>query len=334
MKLINQNTILIFIIISFLISCNNISQISEYKLGDKIIPYKIGWKTQNEDQILSKLNSLLPLIVDRELIQIVNEKKLLQNVLAPSEIGTWVEVIDNALFIKYDNEYDEIRIINRNREIDKVVKKIDETIALKLSKELLEVFIQNGIIHEQLFFNPTEQIGYKIEGSGSIEMKETQKKITEYRVTYRPRINNIEMINTGIRFGINQNGELCNVRVGGASPEGIWKNGRLISTIQNNDRRIKVSTNDIMSNLYNNKLKDGEINISSSKIVYVIPEGEISAIVEPTLLVSFTESRIIDDLEVISRKRNISYALSSTDIKPVVFDTPETNHQGTKLERK
>jgi len=334
MKLINQNTILIFIIISFLISCNNISQISEYKLGDIIIPYKIGWKTQNEDQILSKLNSLLPLIVDRELIQIVNEKKLLQNVLAPSEIGTWVEVIDNALFIKYDNEYDEIRIINRNREIDKVVKKIDETIALKLSKELLEVFIQNGIIHEQLFFNPTEQIGYKIEGSGSIEMKETQKKITEYRVTYRPRINNIEMINTGIRFGINQNGELCNVRVGGASPEGIWKNGRLISTIQNNDRRIKVSTNDIMSNLYNNKLKDGEINISSSKIVYVIPEGEISAIVEPTLLVSFTESRIIDDLEVISRKRNISYALSSTDIKPVVFDTPETNHQGTKLERK
>lgn len=65
-----------------------------------------------------------------------------------------------------------------------------------------------------------------------------------------------------------------------------------------------------------------------------MPEGESRAVLEPMLVISYTQVRKTDEGPVASRRKTVAYSLTDPKAAPIDFDAPAAKHEGTEVTRK
>jgi len=305
-----------------------------FNIGNEIVAYKMEWLQRDPEQIVQRIAGSLNILLGHE--DLSYDTETLISIVDEKNVGHWVRLNNSPILIKYQQAYDEIRIIHEEREaMFSSVKDIGEVAIQGVAEKYIAQLGERGLIDSRLYANAVMQLGYKIIGEGTIDEKETNPGvIAEYRITFRPRLNGIEMANTGIRLGILPSGELSNLRFGGVTPEGEWRGNELKPGSKKFIRKIQTNINELMSRFYNEKLKVDNIQVAYSKVMYVMPYDDKSeAIVEPMLVISYTNQKRIDEQLVSSRRKTVAYSLTDLEASIIDFDAPVKSHEGTLPER-
>jgi hypothetical protein len=303
--------------------------------GEKIIAYEMTWQARTPEAAARRLAGALDLFLDERVAGRLSEHNALRQIVEGDKAGSWVRIGNTPVLAKYQREYDEVRLIHEERDI---IVDPDGDIGEDGVRELAETYLkrlgQKGAIDPRLYAEAAMQLGYKTVGEGSMKEKVRPARIVEYRITLRPRLNGIEMVNAGLRLGILASGELASLRLGGVTPAGEWQDGRLKTSVKEGVHEVRVSIKELMDRFYNKVLKDGETQVAWSRIMYVMPEGKSEAVIEPMLLISYSQQSKIDGQLVTSRRKTLAYSLTERDGDPVDLDAPVSKHERGAITRK
>lgn len=302
--------------------------------GSRVTAYTMSWDDGGPDQAAKRLTGAVEVMLGKAAASRVIDDESLVRAANGENAGSWTRLGASPVLVRYQEEFNEIRLIHE--ELDRVTRPardVGEKGALEAAEELLKRLGEAGVIDPRLFESSAVQIGYKMVGAGAVGKTVKPGRIVEYRFTYRPRLRGIEMANAGLRLGILASGELASMRVGGVTPAGEWRDGRLTSTVEDARRKVRVGVDELMRRFYESVPKGAEPQIAWSRVMYAMPEGAKRALVEPMLLVSYSLRTEADGEPVVSRRKTIGYSLTDPDAKPVDFDAPPARHEGTEPRR-
>ncbi len=289
---------------------------AEPLVGESMRVVPMFWSKPSPEKIAKHLMFAANLVSERKLETdirnlILKEHDALQKWSAPFK-G------EPELKVKVLPEFNEIRVVNKAL-VDHLVKKdIGEKNAVKIAYQHLKKLMEAGMINQRSF-NPKDlQIGYGRIIQGSKDGKEKQDEITEYRITFRPNIDGIQLANSGVRVAVHRSGSLSGLRFGGVSANETDAS-QVIRTISNDgaNRQILKMLPD-----------DAEPSLAWSRLMYVMPENTKSAKVEPTQVYAYSLKTKSDGLEVISRRKIVGVSLSTGDL--IDFTAPALKHDVQK----
>ena len=129
-----------------------------------------------------------------------------------------------------------------------------------------------------------------------------------------------------MRLGILASGELASLRVGGVTLVSRDRGGA-------ESRRVRVTTADLMQRFYREVPKGAEPAVAWSRVMYVMPEGKTRAVVEPMMVVSYTQRYRVGDEAVASRRKTVAYSLTAPEAAAIDFDPPAAKHEGLEVTR-
>lgn len=302
--------------------------------GAAVTAYEMHWGYGGVDAARKRLSGALGVLIGGETAQRLGKTTALERALQKEEAGSWTRLADSEIMVRYDPEFDEIRLLNE--ELD-LFQDASNDIGIERAQQAAESYLKQlaeaGAIDARLYERAALQVGYAMVGDGSFEKEVQPGRVVEYRFTFRPRLNGFEMANAGLRLGILTSGQLANLRFGGVSPRGEWKNGELQSTAKNSIKKIRVSSKDLMQRFYKSVPPGAEPQVAWSRVMYAMPEGKSRAVVEPMFIVSYTLHTEVNGQRVASRRKTLAYSLTDPEAPPLDFDAPAAKHEGSEQTR-
>ncbi len=249
----------------------------------------------------------------------------LKEVLYGDEAGSWARVpAAPQILARYDADFDEIRLINE--EIDVIREplgriSVDEAVAR--ADKVIVALSEQAIVDRDLYRNAAVQVGYRRVGSGKREAQPDRGEILEYRITYRPRIEGVELANAGVRVGVMADGQIGSMRFGGVTPL-IKFTGEKVEPEEDGKRLpVEIDPNRLTVRFYRGLNANVSPQIAWSRVMYAMPDGERSALLEPMLVISFSEGTTTDNGQrVSSRRRILGFSLVDAKAKPFDFTAP------------
>lgn len=155
------------------------------------------------------------------------------------------------------------------------------------------------------------------------------------RVAARRVINGIEVANAGVRIAVHASGRVSGVRIGhvdvasrrsGNTEEPAAGKGKWMER--------KVSIRDLDARFEREMAQQkGRPKVAWAKVMYVLPDDQRTAIVEPLYLVSYSLHVPTDDGVAISRRKTIGYSLTDPSAPPIDFTPPAKQHEVDKEKR-
>ena len=304
------------------------------KEGVKIAAFEMGWEDAPKQDVLRRIAAAAGVMLATEIDQRAAMKSL--GVAVPEvEPGSWSRLeLAPQLMIRYDPAYDEVRLINEELDIaTDLGGDIGEAAAQELAEKYLDGLTSVGVIDKRLYGQAALDLGYKRIGYGSRDGKTRVDRVAEYRFTFRPRLEGVEMANAGVRMGILASGDLVSLRFGGVTPRGDWVGDRFQPTGKGGYREARVDPNAILSRLYAGAAKDASVDIAWSRLMYVVTEENNQAVVEPMFIVSLTERRLVDGEWVSSRRKTLAFSVTDGRAPPIDLDAPAVRHETTQPTR-
>lgn len=303
--------------------------------GATLTAYEFVWHQHAPEVAMHRLSGSISTMLDKSAAREKSLHEALIPVVEGEDAGTWVTLEHLPVLAKYQAEYNELRLIHREWDaLNDPWKDIGEEEAHAKAERYLKQLAEEGVIDPSLYAQPSIQMGYKMVGAGSVEEPVQPGRVVEYRITFRPRLNGIELANAGVRLGILASGELASLRLGGVKPAGQWKDGRLQSTVKNSRREVRISPKELTDRFYRTTGKDEEVQIAWSRVMYVMPDGKATATLEPMFLISYTIHRNFKDQQVTSRRKTLAYSLTDEKRAPIDFDAPPAKHEEADVTRK
>jgi len=303
--------------------------------GARITAYELVRRDAEPASVARRLAGALNVLLDTETAARLAAQGALERVAKGEDAGGWVRIDGTPVLARYQAEYDEIRLIHEELDVvSDVGQDLGEDRVRQVAESYLKRLGESGAIDPRLYAEAAMQLGYKMVGEGSVEEAVQPGRIVEYRITYRPRLKGIEMANAGLRLGILTSGQLASLRVGGVTPVGKWEEGVLQSTAPDSVRTIRVSTKELMDRFYKGAAEEhSEARVAWSRVMYVMPEGESQAIVEPMLIISHSRTGQIEGHTVVSRRKTLGYSLTDPRAEVLDFDAPAREHDETRVTR-
>ncbi|MCP4201225.1 MAG: hypothetical protein GY769_04750 [bacterium] len=302
--------------------------------GAIVVAYEMSRGAGGPDVARKRLAGALGVLVGEDTAYESSTASAIERALQKEEAGSWIRLEDSAVLVRYDAEYDEIRLLNE--ELDQV-QEAAEDVGLERAQKTAEMHLEHlakvGAIDPRLYQRAALQVGYAMVGDGSVEKEVQPGRVVEYRFTFRPRLNGFEMANAGVRLGILASGRLGSLRFGGATPHGEWKGGELESTLEGAKKKISVRTNELMQRFYKSVPSGAEPQVAWSRVMYVMPAGKSRAAVEPMFIVSYSLQSEVEGQRVASRRKTVAYSLTDPGAAVVDFDAPARKHDGTEKDR-
>jgi len=298
------------------------------KEGVTIAAFEMAWEAPPKQEVLRRIAAAASVMLGQDIDQTAAMKGL-ADAVSDSQTRSWSRLeLAPQLMIRYDAAYDELRIINEELDIaTDLGVDIGEDAAKAVAEKYLDRLSSAGVIDKRLYAKAVLELGYKRVGSGSRDGKTRTDQIVEYRFTFRPRLEGVELANAGIRMGILRSGDLVSIRLGGVTPKGEWVGDRLQPAGKGGYREAKVGANEIMSRLYATAAKDAEVDVAWSRMMYVMPEDGTQSVIEPMLVVSLTDRRLVDGEWMSSRRRTLAFSVTDPAAPPIEFDAPATRHE-------
>lgn len=293
-------------------------------VGDKIPVVKMAWSKVSLKNIANRVQLASELVSNRKIEK--NEKNQLDALMKePETWNRWISPYETApeIKVKILKDYNEIRVMNRML-IDKHDgDDVGEYRAIEIAAKYLEKFRASGLLSHKAYNLNDVQVGYGRIGGGSLRDQEQYDWIVEYRITFRPNIDGIQLANAGVRLAIHRTGKLMGVRLGGVSAKKT-----------DTTRVVKVPLEKAEDRLKSIIPKDMEPSVAWSRVMYVMPENKQSAIVEPLMVYSYSLITESDGQRIVSRRQTVGFSLSDENAKAIDFSSPARKHEGTDTERK
>jgi hypothetical protein len=293
-------------------------------LDDSMPVVEMYWKERNIEDIVERTKKLSELVAGNEL----DETDLRKALSANKQLNHWIlpfKYDAPNLTVKVIPEYDEIRVINKGL-VDRVGNKyIPEKAAIRIAKTYLEELSRLNLINREMYSTDNLQVGYGRVGEGAKDNKYQKTENTiEYRITFRPNIQGIQLANAGVRISIHRSGEILSIRLGGVSLE-KW-DGKAVER--------KVSSEKIREVFRQSIPLDAQPIVAWSRPMYVMPEDMRRAVVEPLQIFSYSLKTVSDGkYEVISRRKIFGFSFADPEAKVIDFTPPAKKHSSTELER-
>jgi hypothetical protein len=305
--------------------------------GREVVAFEMAWQKREPQEVARRLQAAIVGLLGEEAVGRLSKQAsydALRSVVAGDEAGSWVRLADAPILVRYDAQYDEIRVLNEELDlIEESASDLGVEGAREVAEHSLKQLAEAGVIDPRLYRQAAIQVGYKVVGEGALEQEVKRGRVVGYRVTYRPRLHGFQLANAGLRLGINASGEIASLRVGGVSPQGQWRGDVLQPTEKGGARDVRTGTKELMERFYRQVPKGVEPRVAWSRVMYVMPEGESRAVLEPMLLVSYTEVRQSEEGPVASRRKTLGYSLTNPEARPLDFDAPAARHEGIEPTR-
>jgi hypothetical protein len=304
------------------------------KEGMRIAAFEMGWEDAPKQDVLRRIAAAAEVMLATSIDKRAAMKSL-GGAILELEPGSWSRLeLAPQLIIRYDADYDEIRLINEELDIaTDLGGDIGEVAAQELAEKYLDGLASVGALDKRLYAQAVLELGYKRIGYGSRDGKTRVDRIAEYRFTFRPRLEGVEMANAGVRMGILASGDLVSLRFGGVTPKGDWVGDKLQPTGKGGYREARVDPNAILSRLYANAVKDAAVDIAWSRLMYVVTEQDKKVVVEPMFIVSLTERRLVDGEWVSSRRKTLAFSVTDPRARPIDLDAPAMRHETPETTR-
>lgn len=309
------------IIISIMFSAGNAWAKKNLTVGDKIPVVKLHWSQETLKNIEKRVQLVSQWVATRQ----IKENALNSLMKEPQALNRWISPFESApeIKVKILKDYNEIRVMNRLLVDKHDGEDVGEERAVEIAAQYLEKLRASGLLNHEAYDLDDVQIGYGRIGGGSFNNREKYDWVVEYRMTYRPNIDGIQLANAGVRLAIHRTGRLMGVRFGGVSAE------KTDST-----KVIKVPFEKAGERLKNIIPKNTEPSVVWSRVMYVMPENKKSAIVEPLMVYSFSLVADSDGQRVVSRRKTVGFSLTDNSAKAIDFSAPAREHEETDKERK
>jgi hypothetical protein len=304
--------------------------------GREVIALELARQKREPQDVARRLAAAIQAIIGKEAAARLSKEtsyEALGSVVAGKEAGSWARVGETSVLVKYEAQFDEIRVLDEERDhVERPARDIGIDGARDAAERFLKVLGDTEVIDPRLYHQAAVQIGYKLVGEGPVDKPVQPGRIVGYRVTYRPRAHGFQFANAGLRLGIAASGEVASLRVGGVTPGGEWRVGA--AGPNGAARKVRVGTKELTQRFYRQAPKGAEARIAWSRVMYVMPEGESRAVREPMLVISFTQVRQTRDGPIASRRKTLAYSLTDPSAPPIDFDAPAAKHEGTTVTRK
>jgi hypothetical protein len=315
-------------------------------VGERIASFEMSWRELAPltvaDRLLGAAEVMLQRPVERD-----RTREPLASALAGPERGGWIRLeIAPQLLVRYMPEVGEMRLLNEELTvIGEPREEISGSQVVQLAGRYLEQLSARNVLNTRFYKIENAEIGYRREGAGTIGGPRDFEQISEYRITIRPEINGVEVANAGVRMGILPTGELVSLRFGGATlPRGedvgggAGEPGEGFITPQGAGKVLerKVPAEAIRAQFYRGLPQGVAAQVHWERVMYVMPEGQEQAVVEPLYVISYSEMREVDGVPVISRRKTVGFSLTKPEAGPVDLSpvTQRDIQQGQRVERK
>lgn len=293
---------------------------AEPRVGETMRAVSMHWSKRSPEDIAQRIGFAANLVAGRE----VKADLAAMLIKDQDAFRRWTAPIEDApeLKVKVIPDYDEIRVINRSL-LDKVVEKdIGKVNAIDIAYRYLQQLAEAGMLNQNRFDASDVQVGYGRVIEGSKDGKQKLDAITEYRVTFRPNIDGIQLANAGVRIAVHRSGGLAGLRFGGVSTDEN-ANDTVLRTVSLNQ------ANGLMIKLFPDNATP---EVVWSRVMYVMPEDTRVAVVAPMQVYSYALKTKSDGEEIVSRRIIVGVSLSNGKI--VDFTAPALKHGGQTPNRK
>ncbi|MGB7291646.1 MAG: hypothetical protein WBD99_05700 [Thermodesulfobacteriota bacterium] len=292
------------------------------RVGDEMSVVEFYWAKRNLNDLIRRVQIVSESVAGYKL----EDRELYEIFPKPQALNHWISPFKDAphLKIKVIPEYDELRVIN-GALVDMVdVKDVGEESAVEIATNYLRMFSNAGLLSIEAFNFGDIQVGYGIIGEGSMDEKFKVEHVTEYRITFRPNINGIQLANAGVRISIHRTGALVGVRLGGVTMK-AW-DGKTVERV--------VSPEEIRTQFQKMIREDSQAIIAWARPMYVMPEDAQTAVVTPLQVFSYSlKTKVDDKYEVSSRRKIVGLSLTDPTAVAIDFTAPTRNHTGTSPDR-
>lgn len=283
---------------------------------------ELFWQKRKPEENFKRLLQLVPMVSEFA----IDEGHLREVIGAKQNQGKWTPVVEDepGIVMKMIPEYDEIRISNVSLADNPKGRDIGKGKAVSIATDYMRKLEENGLLNNLKYDLEKFQVGEHIIGEGTVDGKVKRQVTTEYRITFRPNIDNIELANAGVRLAVHRTGKLSGIRIGGvtANTENSKSLPRTVS-----DEQIKKR----FERLVPNGLK---VSLAWQKVMYAMPDGAREAVVEPATIYSYSlVGDSGDGQEVVSRRKTLGFSLTNADAEIIDYLPAVKKHTGAKLSR-
>lgn len=307
------------------------------EVGERIASFEMAWVRPDAQTVAERIAAAADVMLQRR-IDREAAREGLAAAISGREVGSWMRFeAAPELLIRHIPEVAEIRLLNEELSaLSEPRGDIDERRVLELTRRYLQELDARGVLDASMYDLEDAEIGYRRVGAGQVDGVRAYDRIVEYRVSLRPQINGIEVANAGVRFGILPTGELVGLRIGGVSFPFEEGEGFIEPRGEGRVLEREVPTEAIKSRFYRGLPQGVAADIHWERIMYVMPEGEERAIVEPLYVISYSEIREVDGEPIVSRRQTVGYSLTDPDAAPVDFSpvSRQDVEQGQRPERR
>lgn len=311
--------------------CSNTETTTENYKGKEKVTAVMGnltevelyWQPREPEETAKKVTQLLQMILgDQEF----DQKKTARIVSDNKNTNQWISVLENepGILVKVIPDYDEIRVINVPLSNDHTGVDIGEKEAVTIATRYMKNLAKTKSFNRGLKYDYSQfQVGQSLIGEGSINGKVKNEFVTEYRVTFRPNIDGIELANAGVRLAIHRSGKLSGIRIGGVS-----------ANMNETKKLARTKSDEAITKQFKQSIPSGlEPSIAWERIMYVISDDKPKAMVQPLKVYSYSLVSSSDGVEVISRRKTLGFSLTDSKVKPVDFAPSARKHIAQKTTR-
>lgn len=239
--------------------------------GREVVALELARQKRDPQDVARRLAGAIQAILGKEAAGRLSKEtsyEALRSAVAGKEAGSWVRIADAPILVRYEAQYDEIRVLDEELDqLETPARDIGIEGAREAAERFLKLLADAEVIDPRLYRQAAMQIGYKSVGEGPVDKPVQPGRIVGYRVTYRPRLHGFQLANAGLRLGIAASGEVASLRVGGVTPVGGWREGAPEPTGAGRARKVRVSTKELTQRLYRKMPKGTEPRIAWSRVM-------------------------------------------------------------------
>jgi len=221
--------------------------------------------------------------------------------------------------VDYHLETDDLRVSDMSlvQDYDSPAA-VDENSAREVFHRAFEALVSAGIVRRNDYDLTREHVGYTKHGSGSTidgVTTESAPQISEYHFRVRRLLDNIEFANELVKISIHATGRISRVRVVGAEV-GARVGSLKARVLSDADLRSRFAKD------YPNGYAEW------NQVLYAFGGEENSGVIEPKHVFSFSTVTESDNSTVVSRRKEVRYAITSNDAEPEIWPAPKPDDIG------
>jgi hypothetical protein len=312
-----------------------VAMAGEAMAQDRVASFEMAWPTQRPEAVATQAQGAVAAITGQQ----VGRATVVAPAAAEKSSSGRVRLsVPDApeLSITYLPDVAELRIVDRDLQASTAPEReLAQDDAVKLAKTAFDELARRKLVDARHYNWDKPDIASTWVGGGARGGPSTERKRIEYRITVRRTINGIELANAGVRIAVHASGRVSALRFGGVSVASRVSGNVEEPTGRGRWLERKVANEALQARFDREVIpRNAKATVAWSRVMYVMPENQRTAVVQPMYVVSYSLEAPTDDGQAaVSRRKTVGLSLVDANAKPVDL-TPPVRAPTVERERK